>query len=229
MPLPTFAKQEEIPEAFRAEYEERDGKWQAKEVAPLGDGGKKALDAERKAREDAERKVTDAERRLAEAEQSAKAQRAGITDEQLSKLRDEVRVTVAKEFEEKLKDRDTLATENRSLKLDHQVRALALANGVRPERVDAWWKQHGDRFDLTADGKPMVKASPGSEVTKFIAADLKKELPELYVGTRAAGSGADSGKAGAIAANGSLSYEDFQKLPPSEKMRYAREHEEQMA
>ena len=199
MPFPSFKTQEEIPEGFREMYEEKDGEWVPKgQESDDTTGLKSALDKEReKAKaEEKERKRIAAE--LAELKAKEKAEKAGITDEQLKKLRQEIREDLEKEYQDKIKDRDTLATEVRSLKLDSQVKSLAAKHGVRAERVDAWWRMFSDRFDLTDDGKPMIKDRPGTDVSKFIADDLKKELPDFYAGTQAAGGGA----AGATAKGG---------------------------
>lgn len=190
---PKFKTKEEVPEAFRDQYEERDGEWQAKETDPdpgLGDAGKAALEAERKARKAAEDATKAAEADKAELQRKMDAQKAGITDDQLTKLREDVRADMEKEYSTYKTDAEELALENRSLKLDSQVKKLAAENGVRGERIEAWWRQFGDRFDLTDDGKPMVKDSPGTEVKKFIEGDLKKELPDFYTGTQASGGGA---------------------------------------
>lgn len=194
---PEFESEDQVPEAFRGMYEERGGKWLAKE---LGDGGKAALEAERKARKEAEDRAREAERLRAEAELEAKAKKAGLTDEQLVKLRADVRADIEREYASKAlqdlpegwaarNEGTRLMSDLRTLRLDQQVKALA-APHLRGEKLEQWWKLNADRFDLTDDGKPMVRGAPGKEVATFIAEDLKKEIPEFYKGTQAAGGGA---------------------------------------
>lgn len=238
--FPTFATEDEIPEAFRDAYEEVDGEWVAKkpEVDPdadpakLREAGKKALKAERDARTEAERKAREAEEEAARLRQEVEAKKAGLSEEKLKQLRADVRADIEKEYAgkaldelpEEWKAREqglSYSSENRSLKLDNQVKALAGENGVRGERLDKWWKLHADKFDLTEDGKPMVKDHPGTEVKDFIAGELKEDTPEFYTGTQAAGGGA-----GGIQRDGKLvagtSAEDVIKNP-GESLRAARE------
>jgi hypothetical protein len=70
----------------------------------------------------------------------------------------------------------------------------------------------------------MVKDRPGVEVDKFISGELKKELPDFYVGTKATGGNGGGGDK-KVGGGSGMSYEDFSKLPPSEKLRVAREAE----
>lgn len=206
MKLPVFATQEEIPDGFGGLYEEKDGKWHPKDLSG-GDGPSKesiekleiTLEKERKDRKAAETQLKELGTKVAELETRAKAKEAGITDEKLTELREEIRADLEKEYEEFKTKAETLGQEVRGLKLDSQVKKLALEHGVRAERVDAWWRLFGDRFDLTDDGKPMVADKPGIEVTKLITGDLKKEMPDFYTGTQAAGGGA-----GGIQKNGQL-------------------------
>lgn len=200
MTLPKFKTQEEVPEAFRDAYHEKDGQWVPKEE-PAGGGEladlkasvqrlETALGKERDDRKAAEKKASDAAAQLKELEDKKKAEGAGITEEQLKQLRAEIREDLEGEYAEFKTKAEALGQENRSLKLDNQVKTLAGKHGVRAERIDAWWRQFGDRFDLTDDGKPMVKDRPGTDVSKFIEGDLKKELPDFYTGTQASGGGA---------------------------------------
>lgn len=235
MPFPTFAKQDEIPEAFRGEYEERDGKWQPKKAEELGDKGKKALDTERQRADDAERRAREAEQKATDLARDAAAAAAGLNAEQTKELRKEIRADIEKEYAGKplaelpptwkaRLEADSAIGENRSLKLDEQVRKLALSKegGVRGEKIETWWKVNKDNFDLDKDGKPIVKAKPEVDILKFIQGDAKSADPELYVGTQASGGG--SGGIHKPATGGAkMSFEDFSKLPASEKLRIARE------
>jgi hypothetical protein len=137
--------------------------------------------------------------KIAEMEQTAKAQAAGITSEALAKLRQEAAAEYEKKYGPVLTERDQLKSEIRGLKLDSNVKAMMAKAGARAERIDALFKLSSDRFDLTEDGKPMVKDAT-KEVDKFIAEDLLKEYPEFFQGSGSSGGGAakSSGGGGGI-------------------------------
>ena len=207
MPFPTFDKQEDIPEAFREEYEEVEGTWQLKAQEPpeaLREAGQKALREERDKVKAAEAKAKEAERKYRELETAKAAEKAGVPSEELKKIREEAFASAKAELEQEFAEKPLAelpetwtariegvgaASENRSLKLDWQAKAQALKNGVRGEKVDDWWKLKSDKFDLSSDGKLIVKDKPATDVGKYIANDLKKETPEFYVGTSANGGG----------------------------------------
>lgn len=135
--------------------------------------------------------------RLAELEQQDKADKAGMTSEALTKLRQDVEAEVVKRY---AADRDAalqvfpwaseLAGENRSLKLDSVVKAEMAKGGARAERIDALFRLTADRFDLTDDGKPMLRDKPAAEIDKYVADELRKEYPEFYNGSGSTGGGA---------------------------------------
>lgn len=201
MTWPTFKTQEEVPEAFRSFYEEKDGEWRAKEEG--GSDAKKLADlqksverletsiqSERDLRKEAEKARKEAERELDDMKQKGKAEEHGITEEQLEQLRADVRESVEKEYQDKYSDYDDVKAENRKIFLEDRVKAEALKNGVTGNRIEQWWRLYQDRFDLTDDKKPMVKGRPGIEVTKLITGDLKEETPEFYEGSKMGGGGA---------------------------------------
>jgi hypothetical protein len=213
MPLKKFATLEEIPEAERANaLELKDGSFALVEDADTS-ALQNAAKSEREKREAAEalaRKAADEIKRL---QTEKKASDAGLSAEQLAKIREDVRADVLKELEPELEKGKSALAENRSLKLDSRVKALALKHGVRADRVDAWWKLNHDRFDLTDDGaEPIVKGKAGAKIEQFIAADLKSETPEFYAGTQGSGSGS-SGDGGTRAGTTSLSADDLLKNP----------------
>lgn len=137
--------------------------------------------------------------RLKQLEQESKAKKAGVTSEELDRLRREVREELEKEYSQFKSQAEKLAGEVRELRLDGVVKGEMAKAGVRGERVDALFRLTGDRFDLTDDGKPMLRDRPGTEVDKYIAGDLAKEYPEFFAGTGSSGGGASksSGSAGA--------------------------------
>lgn len=241
--FPTFKTKDEIPAGFAELYEERDGEWHMKAPEKKTDEGptaedvdklQGALEKERKARADAEKNLKDLGSKVSDLEQRAKAAEAGVTDEKLKELRTNIRADIEKEYAGKAlaelpeswaarTEAQKALGENRSLKLDSQVKKLAAEHGVRAERLDAWWRQFGDRFDLTSDGKPVLKDKPEIEIAKYISGELKKELPELYVGTKAEGGGA--GGIRTTPGDTGMSFEDFSKLSPADKLARAREAE----
>lgn len=203
MKWPTYQSQDEIPDEFRDAYEEKGGEWRVKDSALGGSGGERlseleksverlesSLNSERDLRKEAEKEAREAQRELDDLKQKGKAEEHGMTEEELEQLRADVRETVKKEYEDKYGDYDDVKSQNRKLLLEDRVKALALEHGVRGEKVDKWWKLHGDRFDLTEDQKPMIKGRPGLEIKSFISDDLKEEVPEWYEGTKMDGGGA---------------------------------------
>lgn len=217
MKWPVFEKQEDVPEQFRDQYEERDGKWQVKTE---GDDTKAAiaklqtaLDDERTKREAAEALSRKTATELQKLQNDDKGKAAGLTKEKLDEMRAEVRKEVLAELDPQIKAGEAAAGEVRTLKLDNRVKALAASNGVRADRLEAWWKQHRDRFDLTDDGKEIiVKGHAGKEPAKYIADELKKEIPEFYQGTKGDGGGAGGIHDGSPGVSG-LKFEDITKNP----------------
>jgi hypothetical protein len=191
MTLPTFAKKDEIPKGFESMYEEVEGKWHPKESDDASDL-KAALKEEREKREAAEKLTKKVAKDLKDLETKAKAEAAGATEDQLKQLRADVRTELETEYADKLKAAERvpiLEAENRNLKLDGNVKKMAGDAGFLPTKLDDFWKLHGDEFDLTADGKPMVKGKPGADPKKHIES-LKAVRPEWVQGSQAGGGGA---------------------------------------
>lgn len=142
---------------------------------------------------------------LSELQEQSKAEKAGLTGEDLAKLRADVEKNLIERF---AKDRDLglqtfdwareLATENRGLKLDTKVKAEMAKGGARSERIDALFRLTEDRFSLTDDGQPMLKDNPGLEIGEYVASTLKQEYPEFYNGSGSTGGGASKSNAGGV-------------------------------
>lgn len=195
MPFPVYDSQDAIPEPFRAEYEERDGKWHAK--VPDVSGAQSALEKERQKARDEEKARKAAEKERDELKRARDAQEKGITEEQLQKLRDE-EAKARKPIEE---ERDRLAAENRKLKLTDRARALALKSGVMPDRIDKAMKDLEGRLDLAEGGETIVvKDAKGVITTEsiedFLTKTYKAEAPFFYAGSGASGSGSDGSSGG---------------------------------
>lgn len=137
-----------------------------------------------------------AKAKIIELEQQKKAEKVGITSEQLEKMRNDIRQDLEKDYSPFKSKAETLAAENRGLKLDTKVKDFMGKNGVRAERIDALFRLTGDQYDLTEDGAPILKGRMGTPIEKFIAEDLSKQYPEFFVGTGSSGSGASKSTAG---------------------------------
>ena len=185
MALPTFDKKDQIPKGFEDEYEEHEGKWVSIDIVKL----KESIDKEREKREAAEGAAKKSAKEATEAKAALDATKAGVTDAQLQKIREDAKAEALKELEPKVKDADAVRAENRTLKLNRVVQDSFATAGVLADRREKLFRLHEGEFDLTADGKPMVKGHPETDVTKHIAA-LVKSYPEWVEGTKAAGGGA---------------------------------------
>jgi hypothetical protein len=188
MPLPVFDTQDAVPDAFRSEYEERDGKWHPKvpDVTKLNS----ALQSERDRAAEQERLRKAAERERDDLKRAEKAKAAGISDEELQKLRDD-EAKARKPLEEKIAAQEKRI---RQLTLTDRVKALALAAGVMPDRIKQAMKILDERTDLTDADGIVVKDEDGKVTTEtiddFLAKTFKKESPWFYAGSGASGSGA---------------------------------------
>jgi len=127
---------------------------------------------------------------IAELETQAKAAQAGITSDKIAEIQASVRAQLEEEYAPSKTRVSELEGEVRSLRLDNVVKATMGKSGVRADRIDALFRLTQDRFDLTDDGAPMLKASPGNDVAKYIAEELEKEWPEFYGGSGSSGGGA---------------------------------------
>jgi hypothetical protein len=213
MPVKSYEKKDDIPKGFEDDYEEHDGKWVYKDpTADLKESLKKARDQA----DAAEGVAKKAAKALKAAEQKAEQEKTGVTDEQLQKMRADIRAEVEEELKPKLEQAESLAAENRTLKLDHQVLEMFAGAKMLPQHLKAAWKLHGDEFDLTADGKPMVKGKPEVDVAKHVAA-LAKQHPYWIQGTKADGGGAGGQQ---VVLEGGAG-DQVGKVDPTERLRAA--------
>ncbi|MBA3844532.1 MAG: hypothetical protein H0X39_18270 [Actinobacteria bacterium] len=206
MALPTFKTKDEIPKGFEEMYEERDGTFQPK---ALDDGGKSALQEERRARQAAEKLATKAADERAELERKLAAATAGDDlkeKEKVARALAKFDTDLATEKAKFQKELDAARGELRTLKLDDKVKAAFLAAGGRPERAEKALRDTKDRFDLADDGRIVVKDAKGEVTSKtvedFFGKDYRGEMAEFYAGTKAAGGGGTGGS-GAMPAKGS--------------------------
>jgi len=212
MPLPVFDKKESIPPGFEDEYEEREGKWHPIDRTIKLQG---ALDEERTKREAAEKLVKKAAKDAADAQAKRDAAAAGMTEEQLKKIYDSIEANVRAEYEPKIAEAEKHKAEIRALKLDSKVKQLFKDGGALDGKVGDFWKLHGDEFDLTADGKPMVKNEPGKDVARHVQSILKTRQ-EWVQGTKATGGRTPSLPSSTPATGlnpGGVTFEDLVKNP----------------
>jgi hypothetical protein len=188
MPLPTFATEADIPEAFRPEYVQgADGVWRCKADDELETerGKRQTLLNEKK---DEERKRKEAEQKLADAQRIAEAKAAGVPEAEIQRIRDDL----AKQYAPIEQERDRIKAENRKLKLTDRVKAFALANGVMADRIDDAMLVIEPRTDL-GDADGIVWKNDKGEVTAWTPeqffADLKKAKPYYFAFEGGSGSG----------------------------------------
>jgi signal transduction histidine kinase len=175
MPFPKFTTLEEIPEAFRESYEERDGAWVPKDVEDVT-SLKTAFE-----RQKAEANAAKAE--LRKLKQEADAGSQGVKPEVLAKLREEIKAEIEAEFKTPL---TAAQQELRVLKLDAAVKAQLAKAGVRGERVDTLYKLIADQVDLGEAGTPVHKQ--GKPLGDWITKTLATEYPEFFASTIKGGS-----------------------------------------
>jgi hypothetical protein len=214
MALPVFDKKESIPAGFEDEYEEKEGKWHPIDhTSKLHD----ALETERAERKKAEGLARKAAKDAADAEAKRNAAAAGMTEEQLKKIYDSIESNLRGEYEPKIAELEKYRTEIRALKLDSKVKTLFKDGGARDGNINDFWKLHADEFDLTADGKPMVKNEPGKDVARHVQSILKTRQ-EWVVGTKATGGRTNQLPTSTPSSGlnpGGVTFEDLVKNPSS--------------
>lgn len=177
MKLPKFKTFDEIPEAFRDGYVERDGEWvpDVEDVTGLKQNRDEILSNLQKQKQ----KLQEMERALAEAKKKA----GGMTDEEIAARRAEIEAEVAP-FKQQL---EAAQKELRTLKFDDRLKALIAGSGVKGTRVEALHKQIAERFDLNESGTLVLKDKPTTDVAKYLKEDCAKEWPEWYESKQKAG------------------------------------------
>lgn len=174
MPFPTFKTRDDIPEAVRDGYVERDGEW----VPDVEDvSGLKAKNAELL------RKEREATQRARELEQQLKDKAKGLTDEEIAAQRKREEELTKPHLEENA----ALKAELRKLKLDGTVQKMLADAGANPKRLDALFRLIGDRFDLSDSGTPVLKEKPTTDLAKYIGETVAQEYPELFLAKGKAG------------------------------------------
>lgn len=178
MPLPKFKTLEEIPEAFRDAYVEKDGEFvpDVEDVTPLKSAHERQKEETRQAKE----KLKELERQLAEAKKKA----GGMTDEEIAARRAEIEAEVAP-VKQKL---EAAEKELRTIKFDDRLKSLIAGSGTVGKRVDALHRLIGDRFDLNENGTLVLKDKPTTDIAKYLKEDVAKEYPEFFESKQKGGS-----------------------------------------
>lgn len=136
----------------------------------LGDAGKKALTAERKARREAEAARKAAEDQLSQAEETAAKLREAAMSDQERKIEEARReAATAARRDEQAKAKDLVDRANRRIVAAEAV-SVAAANGVRPEKATRFVRLL-DLDDVTVDGDGQVD-------TDALAALVEAELAD---------------------------------------------------
>jgi len=138
----------------------------------------------------AEEGFSELQARLATLEEEQKAKEANVNSEKLEEIRRTAEANLEKKYGPLKTELEQAHERIRTLQLDNVVKQAMGKSGVRGERVDALFKLTADRFDLTDDGKPMLRDDPTTPIDQYIADTLGKEYPELFVGTGSSGGGA---------------------------------------
>ena len=195
MAFPTYEKKEDIPEAFRDEFEEgEDKKWRAKvpDVTNLN----KAIETERTNAATEKAARVKAENDLAAARRKEAAREGNISDEQLTKLREEDAAKRKTELDSVQAELTETKAKLRKITLVDRLRALGTAAGWLSDRADDALEAALKRVDLAegSDTNIVVKDKDGKVTTEkpedFLKVSFKKEKPWLYAGSGASGSGA---------------------------------------
>lgn len=178
MPLPKFKTLDEVPEAVRDGYIERDGEWvpDVEDVTGLKSNRDEILTNLQKAKQ----RENELKRELAD----LKKKSSGMTDEEIAARRAEIEAEVTP-FREKAAQ---LEKELRTLKFDDRLKALIAGSGTVAKRVDALHRLIGDRFDLNDSGTLVLKDKPATDVSKYLKDEVAKEYPEFYESKQKAGS-----------------------------------------
>jgi hypothetical protein len=210
MPFKVYATKDEIPSDQQGTaLALADGKFAVDEPEDTS-ALTTAIEAERGKREAAEKLVKKQAADLAKADREKKAASHGLTDEQLQAIRAEASADLEKKLADKETELETERTANKSRIKAGEFKTLAADQKFVGKKLDDLFRLHGDEFDLTDDGKLMVKGKPGIDPKKHMET-IAATRGEWVEGTKAAGGGA-AGQTGS-AATGTLTAEDILANP----------------
>ncbi len=185
MPLPTFKTKDEVPEAVRDGYIERDGVW----VPDVED-----VDGLKKNRDDALREAKESKRIVADLKRQLEDKASGKSDDEIAKQRAREE-ELTKPLQEQLA---AVTAQLRKEQLDGKVLKMFADSGVNPKRLDALFKLVGERFDLSDEGTPILKDKPTTDLVKYIGETVSGEFPEFFVSKQKGGAEFPGGAGGPI-------------------------------
>lgn len=228
------AKLDDVAEAYRSAYTERDGEFHLDldklEAVEFDDraevaGALERERAERKAAKEAlekfkdidPEKYRDAMQKLDEID-NKKLRDKGEFDRLMEKRQGEWN-TEKERYESQVKD---LSSRLRTHTLTNKVKEAALRNGVIAEDIDDVLAITANRFDLDDKERIVVRDAEGDSTTltldNFFGDLFKTQKPKFYQASGAAGSGAPAGGAGGGSGGAkTVKRSDFDKLSPSEQ------------
>src|SRR6185312_2390102 len=221
MPLPTFEKAEDVPEAVRGGYIEREGKWvpDDSDVAGLK-ASQRTLLAEKKAAAEerdrlkaviGDRKPEDVAELLKQhaLSEEERQKKAGEFDKLIEKRVNETKA----EYEKRLAEALPYKQKNEDRELDIAIRDAAAKAGVISEDMKLVIPiVKGTRVKLDEKtGKPVVYDADGDPtgltVEKFFAETFKAEAPKFYAPSGGSGGGSNGGS-GSRAGSGTVTITD---------------------
>jgi hypothetical protein len=206
MPLPRFKSRDEVPEAFRDGYVERNSEW-VPDDAGYQNKNSQLLDEKKKLQAEYEslqsqlgrlspEQITKFREDMKRAEDDA-ARKAGDFDKLMTKREAELHAS----YEPKIQQGDKYRQQYQDLRLESAIRDAAAKAGVIAADLDIVSQiskgrriKHDEQTDklvvLDKDGDPTSLT-----VEKFFAETFKAEAPKFYQGTGGSGGGATGGTA----------------------------------
>lgn len=193
MPLPVFKTAEEVPEAFRSEYEQVGDEWRPKATSNDDlDKTKTALEREREKARAEEKARKAAEKERDELRRAKEAEDNNVGAETLKRWQKE------RDDAEKAHEEEVSAWKKKfeKVSLTDRVRAMALEKGIMADRIKKAMKDLDGRIKLADDGETMQVYDEDGKLTNesaedFLSKTYKKEAPMFYAGSNASGSGAE--------------------------------------
>lgn len=233
------AKLDEVPEAYRGLYVEKDGgfvvdpakleefEWDDK--AELSG----ALERERKERREAKEELKkyegiDPERARAAQKKLDELDEKQLMDkgefDRLMEKRQKEWEAKEVDFQRQLSDRDSRLD---TYELINPVRDAALKAGVLPEDIEDVLKITSHRFKLDEKRKPVLLDKDGDvsslSVEQFWGEEFKLQKPKFYGASGAGGSGAPAGgSSGGGGGAKTVKRADFEKMSPTEQMAHSK-------
>lgn len=206
MPFPTYKSKDEIPEAFRGEYVERNGEWvpNIEDVTGLKASQRRALEEKKKLEEAMEaalggRKLDEVAELLKKQQEleEQQARKAGDFDKLLEKRVAEVRA----EWEKKYNEVSPYKSKYEDRELESAIRKAAIPAGVDPKDLEEYVIPLVKGRRIRLDGDKIVVLDKDGDPTgltpeKFFAESFKAEAPKFYQAAGGSGSGSSGGSGG---------------------------------